>query len=105
MAKVTERRRVMYYCGDCGHEKRQVDGFLPQSALRFDAPTAREQGPGVCSLNETAAQRMDRTYRRRGAETGRSFSQIPAPHFLFLIRTEQSSGRRNGSGLHFSAHR
>ena len=45
MAKVTERRRVVYYCGDCGHESTRWMGFCPSPHCDSTRPLLESKAP------------------------------------------------------------
>ena len=66
MAKVTERRRAVYYCGDCGHESSRWMGFCPsphcgsarplvERSLPATSPSGKRQRNGWTGLGSGEA--------------------------------------------------
>ena len=49
MAKVAERRRAVYYCGDCGHESARWMGFCPSPHCESTKPLLERRAPAAQS--------------------------------------------------------
>ena len=49
MAKVAERRRAVYYCGDCGHESARWMGFCPSPHCDSSRPLLERSLPAASS--------------------------------------------------------
>ena len=49
MAKVAERRRAVYYCGDCGHESARWMGFCPSPHCDSSRPLVERRVPATVS--------------------------------------------------------
>ena len=49
MAKVAERRRAVYYCGECGHESARWMGFCPSPHCQSARPLLERRAPATAS--------------------------------------------------------
>ena len=52
MAKVAERRRAVYYCGDCGHESARWMGFCPSPHCDSARPLQERTLPAAASAKQ-----------------------------------------------------
>ena len=72
MAKASERRRTVYYCGECGHESARWMGFCPSPHCESTRPLVE----GTSAPSETAHR------SRRGGWTGLPASEATALSYV-----------------------